>query len=1068
MGIIEEYRARRDARVSAKKAERIDEFRKRREKRLISRGILPVEYRLDAPEDEQENNNSESGGGSHGNTRLPFGLCMRYGIPIEPSWGPSEAWEALKSKGITPEGAFSRLKEGKDPGTPDGGSDTGAEIETEVLKEPVKTIHVETYGGEVDYNKLEGVKDRWARRGDPPWRLHGERVEGTYEDKGWRSPPRRMSEGFMTKTDMLRWLKEKGVEEFADPETGEIVNPVEMELPKPVMTVGKTGYSAVSIGFRGGMYGVIGTDYDGKKKTLDTFMSLEEAKAWARQNGAKDEDIKISPATRKREAERVSWLSSDKKEYIEEGGKRFGDIHIEDSGGRWLVSGEAEDGERFRKRFNTKAEAMSFLKDQGVQKVKEGKEFSDPQEYEVPETIATVRGTPVQEVGLMFTGYGSDYYLYGKDLDGHVFILTYKYGKETHGEFLERVKANYGLDAEQLTIDDEGKEKIDEIEKAEAEKERKRKEFESKAEDFRGSRYADIRIEKDEDDGRYRFVGFDRHGEERWIDGGDWASMEDIAKREGKDLSKYIKDENVRQSYEKYKESMKEFEAKATPFGAEKYADVFIDHDGYGFHVMGLDKRGRRERIIDADYYDDLEEALNEYGYSPTQFKMEKLAEEKKDKALKAKYLVASGDYYSLGKKDEAYKDIHIEERPGGKWYIKGTDVDGEEVQIRAVDSWDDAVSEMEEYGVSDYKMKDQSGAEIGKPKWGMRKVLLMRKPGGGFVVYADSKRFGKHAVMYETPNEKEARDWLEANNVPTSGIKTRGMNPNDDVPRTHTAKSLGNFDTHRMEKAEKSKMLSSMDEPTKVETAEMLTEMFDKGAYRMNRRDNFAQIVDHGFKNLLETGTSGGSSYKPGRRETGVETFGHDYDMPASETERYGFWGLDDDSDAVSDNTARGYGSIMFKFKKDKVAERSTYTFGDTLDAGRPLAGYAGAKPTIEGVTGLDEYGHGRESLNDILDTYRMYKSGRIDFKKFHELVSDACEDDYVECQYHGPLGIEDVDTITFTSGSLRGTFEGMNPTTRKRIVKKLKDNGIVMRYKDGSGLHDVYEWLKNEYGED
>jgi len=1056
MGAVEEYRERREARLAEKCKARIDAYKARRDERL--KGRLPVEYRSDAPEG--NNNQEESGGGGgHGNTRLPFGLCMRYGIAIEPGWGPSDAWAALKGKGITASGAYGKLGEGADPGTPDGG---------EVPKEPVKTVHVKTYGGEVDYNKLEGVKDRWARRGDPPWRLHGERVEGTYEDKGWRSPPRRMSEGFMTKTDMLRWLKEKGVEEFADPETGEIVNPVEMELPTPVMTVGKTGYSAVSIGFRGGMYGVIGTDYDGKKKTLNTFMTLEEAKSFARSQGAKDEDIKVSPATRKRETERVSWLSSDKKEYIEEGGKRFGDIHIEDSGSRWLVSGEAEDGERFRKRFNTKAEAMAFLKDQGVQKVKEGKEFSDPQEYEVPETIATVRGTPVQEVGLMFTGYGSDYYLYGKDLDGHVFILTYKYGKETHGEFLERVKANYGLDAEQLTIDDEGKKKIKEIEKAEEERERRRKEFEAKSEDFGGSRYMDIRIEKDEDGG-YRYVGYDKSGREQWIDGGDWYSMERIAKRNGKDISKYIKDEETRQSYEKYQEKMREFDAKATIIGGEKFADIVIDHDGYGFYMEGVDSRGRKRRIVDGDSYEDFEKNLNDYGYSPTQFQMEKFAEEKKDRAIKAKYLRASGGYYSFGKKDEAFKDIHVEEESNGSmWHIKGTDVDGNEVEIKAVGSWDDAIDEMRKEGVSDYKMKDRSGAEIGRPTYGMSRVTLMRKPGGGFIVFADSDRYGKHAVMYETPFENEARAWLKKNNVPEGGIKTRGMNPNDDAPRTHTAKSLGNFDTHRMEKAEQSKMLSSMDEPTKIETAEMLTEMFDKGAYRMNRRDNFAQIVDHGFKNLLETGTSGGSSYKPGRRETGVETFGHDYDMPASETERYGFWGLDDDMEASSDRTASGYGRIMFKFKKDKVAERSTYTFGDTLDAGRPLAGYAGGKPTIEGVTGLDEYGYGKKSLEDILKTYRKYKSGGMSFSDFHSAVSRACQDGYVECQYHGPLGIEDVDTITFTNSSMRDTFDKMNPTTRKRVVKKLKDNGIVMQYKDGSGLHDVYEWLKNEYGED
>ena len=118
-------------------------------------------------------------------------------------------------------------------------------------------------------------------------------------------------------------------------------------------------------------------------------------------------------------------------------------------------------------------------------------------------------------------------------------------------------------------------------------------------------------------------------------------------------------------------------------------------------------------------------------------------------------------------------------------------------------------------------------------------------------MVYADSERYGRHAVMYETPFENEARNWLKKNNVPESGIKTRGMNPNDDVPRTHTAKSLDNFDTHRMEKAEESKLLNEMDEPTKVETAEMLTEMFDKGAYRMHNSGRYSSERDqfHSFK---------------------------------------------------------------------------------------------------------------------------------------------------------------------------------------------------------------------------
>ena len=47
---------------------------------------------------------------SHGNTRLPFGLCMRYGIAIGKDWTPRDAWDALKGKGITPDEVYSDVK----------------------------------------------------------------------------------------------------------------------------------------------------------------------------------------------------------------------------------------------------------------------------------------------------------------------------------------------------------------------------------------------------------------------------------------------------------------------------------------------------------------------------------------------------------------------------------------------------------------------------------------------------------------------------------------------------------------------------------------------------------------------------------------------------------------------------------------------------------------------------------------------------------------------------------------------------------------------------------------------
>lgn len=43
----------------------------------------------------------------HGSTSLAYGLCMKYGIKIQPDWKPRDAWNALyREKKITPEQAY--------------------------------------------------------------------------------------------------------------------------------------------------------------------------------------------------------------------------------------------------------------------------------------------------------------------------------------------------------------------------------------------------------------------------------------------------------------------------------------------------------------------------------------------------------------------------------------------------------------------------------------------------------------------------------------------------------------------------------------------------------------------------------------------------------------------------------------------------------------------------------------------------------------------------------------------------------------------------------------------------
>lgn len=58
-----------------------------------------------------DDDSEESSGGGHGNTKLPYGLCRKYGIEVQNGWTPREAWEALEGKGVSPKEEYRKLKE---------------------------------------------------------------------------------------------------------------------------------------------------------------------------------------------------------------------------------------------------------------------------------------------------------------------------------------------------------------------------------------------------------------------------------------------------------------------------------------------------------------------------------------------------------------------------------------------------------------------------------------------------------------------------------------------------------------------------------------------------------------------------------------------------------------------------------------------------------------------------------------------------------------------------------------------------------------------------------------------
>lgn len=1327
--------------VTPESRKRILDYQKRRDKRLKDRGLVLYKnkfdfFRSDADDDDNKNNNgnSEKSGG-HGNTKLPFGLCMRYGIEVGADWTPRDAWDALKGKGITPDSAFEHLGKGEDPGEPDidkllSSEPTGEDVEKAFEEEAVKEVSAEiekpkmkrvkegdfeyevekavsgkeeglgektwalsgtmlgveggggdlikrfpskdemyrylkeagieefpdpetgeivnptemelppkkTWVGEgyraAEYGELRGEKSRY---GKDPWDLYSKKIPGTEMRIGHISTWPSFS--FKTKEDMLYWLKDKGVEEFPDPETGEIVNPKEMELPERDLVLGDIGYRNLAIGLRDGRYTITGEQLDGKKKKIQEFLSLKDAQDFLDGFGVNKDKVKLSPALKKREAERVSWLTSDKTEYVtSDDGIRYGDLIGEQTGSRWELSGEDENGFKKSWSFRTKAEMMKFMKEQGCEKVRIGKDKENPMEYEIPPSVAKVKGQEFQEIGLKYDW--DEPYLYGIDLDGREKPLLNPGYRWTVQKFLEFLRNEHGIGEESLTMTDEVREKLEEQKKKDEEKEKRRQEFEAKAVEIRGRRVTDPYVVKDED-GDLRLVGYDEDGDPRpltswsksWrgmdrsmskagldlgsivpeelrgeydeyvkrrdrferdaIDvagyrvvdpyifldsdgtwavrgydedddirtmsgwGGladtiDWAEryglkdidslmkgdaeraayekykkaaekfdaeavqigdrkylepyifrdsdgtyqlrgttragetksispwcdlydLEEYANKRNIKLEDYINDDKTREDFQKYKKARESFDKEAVEFGDGKYVDLTVMYNpSYKeYEVTGRDAKGRFKTITKTSDWQGMASEMERYGVGEDKISLTDEAKEQRERALKAKELIDSGGWYSFGSRDEPYKDIEVTYRPEvGSWLVEGTDMDEKRRAIgkKEYKTWDDAISAVEQNGVGDYKVKD-GDKEIGKPKWGMHKVMLMRKPEGGYIVFADSKKFGDHAVMFEDPKEENARAWLEKNGVPLSAVKTRGMNPNDDKPRTHTAKSLEGFDKHRADKIESFPMIQDMTDAEKKEAAEMLTDMFRQGAYRMRRKGHFEDIFDGRFKSLLETGTSGGSTMKSGRRETGVESFGHDYDIKPKDGEKYGYLGVEDDAEAVDSDIASWYGSTIYKFKKDRVGDRVTYSFGDTLDAGRPLVGYAGDYPTIEGLTGLDMWGSGKDKLDGIMRAYRDYKSGKLSYSQLLHGICAECRDGYIETHYHGDLTLKDVDSITFPRRGIEETFRRMTPEKRKKVVDFLRENNIKLQYydRDSGGerkIYDGYKYLEDKFG--
>ena len=132
--------------------------------------------------------------------------------------------------------------------------------------------------------------------------------------------------------------------------------------------------------------------------------------------------------------------------------------------------------------------------------------------------------------------------------------------------------------------------------------------------------------------------------------------------------------------------------------------------------------------------------------------------------------------------------------------------------------------------------------------------------------------------------------------------------------------------------------------------------------------------IKDGRLKSQFETGESKGALDPQLRRNVEYNGFGVPRDHPADKRPIYGY--MADESASMHNTTLEYYGGIAL-IMKDEVKERSTVTFGDSLDNGLPASDIKSPSLTsmrvVEGVLNEDSFTyieaqlHGGVSIDDV-----------------------------------------------------------------------------------------------------
>ena len=227
-----------------------------------------------------------------------------------------------------------------------------------------------------------------------------------------------------------------------------------------------------------------------------------------------------------------------------------------------------------------------------------------------------------------------------------------------------------------------------------------------------------------------------------------------------------------------------------------------------------------------------------------------------------------------------------------------------------------------------------------------------------------------------------------------------------------------------------------------------LMQKVFSEHDLGMNIKDSILEkVLNSKFMNTFETGSSGG--YLGSTSTTGKISPTHSrlsaahkmFGLPRKdlavqqldrkEYEKYGNLLDHNILRSMQNNTARSYGNVEVRFKKDNVV--ATWTAGDSLGVR-----YQPSLVSDPKACSFDDFYNTPTSI-DIQTT------NLVEFKKEH--ISS-----YLELQYHGQLTIDCIESITYPYDILDGSHDKI-----LKIAKEFKKKGASIYYIKGNALFEL-----------